>query len=296
MRTLQIHLFGNFRLCQDSLSQDTRVIPNVQALLALLLLQPGQMHSRDKIASLLWNDCSEDQARSCLNTALWRLRKILEPRGIPAGTYLLSLPSGEVGFNFKSDSWVDVLEFEDKVQLIIQGACKAASLEDIHTLEKVMGLYNQDLLEGFYFDWVLKERERLYLMHLDAMYFLLDFYRNQNEYPKAIRWGQQILLADPLREDVHRSLMRLYAENGQRALAIRQYQVCESVLNMELGIEPMPETRDVYEKIVGKQSKDASPGKNTALANTNLRQVRSAMEYIYRAQRDLQEVLARLDK
>jgi DNA-binding SARP family transcriptional activator len=296
MSKLRIHLFGNFRLCRGSSSQDTRVIPNVQSLLALLLLQPGKMHSRDKIASLLWNDCSEDQAHSCLNTTLWRLRKVLEPKGIPAGTYLLSLSSGELGFNFQSDYWVDVLEFEDKIQPIVHTPCTSADLNRIQTLEEAIELYNPDLLEGFYFDWVLKERERLYLTYLDTMYYLLGFYQNHNEYTKAIRWGQQIILTDPLREDVHRNLMRLYTENGQRALAIRQYRICENVLNMELGIEPMLETRDVYENIVGKQSKHESVGKAPGSAGAALRQVRSAMDYIHLAQKDLREVMAQLDK
>jgi DNA-binding SARP family transcriptional activator len=254
------------------------------------------MHCRDKIASLLWNDCSEDQAHSCLNTALWRLRKILEPRGIPAGTYLLSAPSGEVGFNFQSDHWVDALEFENKVELILQDACTSATQESIHALENVIALYQQDLLEGFYFDWVLKERERLYLMYLDAMYYLLSFYQHHDEHTKAIRWGQQILLADPLREDVHRNLMRLHAENGNRALAVRQFRICEKILNMELGIEPMPETQDVYEGIMGKQTQPFPTRQDSGAARETVQSVRSAMDYIDLAQKDLREVLSQLDK
>ena len=59
----------------------------------------------------------------------------------------------------------------------------------------------------------------------------------------ALRCGQQILTLDPLREDVHRELIRLHLRRGHRALALHQYEQCRAVLDDELGVEPMEETR-----------------------------------------------------
>jgi Bacterial transcriptional activator domain len=47
---------------------------------------------------------------------------------------------------------------------------------------------------------------------------------------------------DPLREDAHRRLIRLYAETGRRADALRQYDVCVRNLKDDLGVEPLVET------------------------------------------------------
>lgn len=276
--------------------EEIRIIPNVQTLLALLLIQPGRMYSRNSIASLLWAEFSEEQAHSCLNTALWRLRKILEPKGVPAGTYLISTSNGEVGFNFHSNHWVDVIEFERIIQHITNIEHTSASTDDIHRLEQAVALYNADLLEGCYYDWVIRERERLHLSYTEALYYLLNFHKCHNEYAKAIRWGQQILLLDPLREDVHRSLMRLYAENGQRALAVRQYRYCQSILETELGIEPMPDTRMVYYKVLGRQLAEIPRAEDSAQIDETMASLHSAMDSIRRAQQDLQEALARLDK
>ena len=54
---------------------------------------------------------------------------------------------------------------------------------------------------------------------------------------------------DPLRETAHRALMRLYADMGDRALALRQYQSCCDVLDAELGVEPETKTQRLYEEI-----------------------------------------------
>ena len=274
--------------------EEIRIIPNVQTLLAFLLIQPGRIYSRNNIASLLWAECSEEQAHSCLNTALWRLRKVLEPNGVPAGTYLISTSNGELGFNFSGDYWVDVIEFERTIQHATNIEFTSISTIDIHRLEQAVVLYRADLLEGCYDDWVIRERERLHLSYVEALYYLLNFYQYHKEYAKAIRWGQQILLVDPLREDVHRSIMRLYTENGQRALAVRQYQYCQKILETELGIEPMPETRLVYYKVLGGQQAECP--KDSAQIDETMASLKSAMDSIRRAQQDLQEALAHLDK
>ena len=296
MGILRIHLFGIFRLYRDSLHQEIRVIPNVQSLLGLLLSQSGRMFSRDKLANLLWGECAEEQAHSCLNTALWRLRKVLESQGVPAGTCLRSTANGELGFNCMDDCWVDVIEFEKTIQDATTVGYRSASTDEIFAIEQAVGLYNEDFLEGCYHDWVLRERERLHLIYMDALYYLLSFNQYHREYEKAIRWGQQILLVDPLREDVHRDLMRLYTENGQRALAVRQYQHCRKILEAELSIGPMPETQLVYDEILGKQRARVSRIEDYAQIGETVESLQNAMEYIYRAQQDLQDALARLNK
>ncbi len=296
MSTLHIHLLGTFRLYQDLSLKEIRVIPNVQTLLTLLLVQRGRLYSRDKIASLLWDEASEEQAHSCLNTTLWRLRKILEPSGVAAGSYLISTPNGELGFNMTVDCWVDMIEFEKKAQHMTNITCGSASLNDIQQLEQAVSMYNGDLLEGCYYDWLLRERERLNLAYIEALYYLLSFYQYHKEYAKAIHWGQQILLVDPLREDVHRDLMRLYTENGQRALAVRQYHCCQKILKTDLGINPMIETQKVYETILGNQNKEAFFVQDRVSLGETLRHVRDAMECIYQAQQDLKEALSRLER
>ena len=60
----------------------------------------------------------------------------------------------------------------------------------------------------------------------------------QSSFGDALRCGRLILLSDPLREHIHRDLMRLYAANGQRSQAIQQYHTCAEVLRAELGLAP----------------------------------------------------------
>ncbi len=55
-----------------------------QALLAYLALPPGRAHPREKLATLLWGDMADAQARGNLRHALSRIRKAL-PRTARSG-------------------------------------------------------------------------------------------------------------------------------------------------------------------------------------------------------------------
>ena len=71
----------------------------------------------------------------------------------------------------------------------------------------------------------------------------------RREYDDAIHYARLVLAVDELREDVHRDLMRYLVCNGQRALALRQFEVCRAALRRELAIQPMNETMAVYRQI-----------------------------------------------
>ena len=126
----------------------------------------------------------------------------------------------------------------------------AAQPEEISAMESGIALYKGDLLEGVYDDWAIRAREHERLLYLSSLAYLLQYHHEQQNYKKSLGYGQRILTVDPLREEIHREMMRLYLEIGQRAQAIRQYEDCRTNLLMELGIAPMEETQALYKQIV----------------------------------------------
>lgn len=250
MGILQVGLFGNVRVSHNEGSTEVQLTRENQGLLAYLLLQRSKLHPRDVLADMFWGENSPEKARGSLNTALWKLKKALEPEGIPAGTYLKKSNRGDVGFNKDSPYWLDVEVFEDGLNRILLCPFETLRKTYIADLEKYLSLYKGELLEGFYSDWVLHERERLRTLYLKSLIYLLQYYKFHGIYEKAIAYGQEVLELDPLREEIHREVMRLYVENGQRPLAIRQFENCRSILAKELDILPMRDTQELYAQIV----------------------------------------------
>ena len=179
MSALQISLFGGVRIFHDGQPSPVKVTHTTQALLAYLLLQRHRSHCRVVLAGVLWGEHSEERARSCLSTALWRLRYALEPEGIPRGTYLVTMPTGEVGFNRESDYWLDVAVFEAQAGRVLARPVQVMEAADAVELEHALPLYAGDLLEGFYDDWALREQERLRGLYLNSLAQLMRYYHDR---------------------------------------------------------------------------------------------------------------------
>jgi len=211
-----------------------------RALLAYLAVHRGKPHLRDKLASLLWGDSGEVRARTSLRRSLASLRKTFAA----AASSSLLIEGRAVTLNPEAVE-VDVWTFE---RLIAEGTPAA--------LERAVALYQGELLDGFdltvaaFEDWLVAERERLRELALEALAKLLRYQVDTGPAEPAIQTALRLLALDPLRETVHRTLMRLYTRQGRRANALRQYQVCVAVLQRELGVEPEPKTREVYQEVL----------------------------------------------
>lgn len=301
MGVLRISLLGGVHLAHPPYSSETesKVSHTVQALLAYLLLQHHRSHSRDVLSGLFWGEHRQDQARSCLSTTLWRLRGILEPVGVPRGTYLVTTPIGEVSFNWASDYWLDVAVFEEQVGRALAQPGDAMTAIRVHELQAALQLYKGELLEGFYDDWALRERERLRTLYLSSLQRLMGYYQQHGTYAETLACGQLILQCEPLREDVHHEMMRLHSAHGQRALAVRQYEVCRDLLAMELDIAPLGETQTLYEQIIlqdGSHAAAATESDAPTDLQQALHQVRAAMQGLDEARQRLQLAVHRVEQ
>jgi len=249
MALLEIGLLGEFQLRSADGRQPDLPGRKERALLAILALPPGQTRSREKLAGLLWSERSERQSRDSLKQALLKLKRSLN--GEANGP--LQADRDSVMLDGQAVT-VDAVEFE---RLVREGTTTS--------LAQAMALYRGDLLEGTeprdagFEEWLTIERQRLRDLAREGLSTLLDRYRAEGERDRAGTVARRLLLIDPLREAAHRSLMQIYAEQGDTALALKQYQICRSALQDELGEKPEPETEKLYREIRSKRSVSRHP-------------------------------------
>jgi DNA-binding SARP family transcriptional activator len=298
MGVLYIALFGSHVSVVREGETPVKLTRAMQNLLAYLLLQRQRLHSREVLLDLFWKELNQKQARGCLNTALWRLRKVLEPPEIPFGTYLVTTSSGEVGFNHESEYWLDVAIFESQVERITALPVEAILPGEAEDLSQALGLYKGELLEGVYDDWAIQEREYLRRLYLNGLSHLMAYYFNQKAYSRAQQYGQAILRIDPLREEIHRRLMRLYIEAGDRAQAAVQYETCRKILEVELGIEPMEETQALYSGLLAssRDRPDPEPTSGSTGLQDAVNQLQQATHRFEDAQQQLQHAIHLLER
>jgi DNA-binding SARP family transcriptional activator len=207
------------------------------SLFARLLLNDGRPIDRHRLADLVGQDCPDEAARKRLNTAVWRLRRALEPQGAPRDSVLAA--SGHA-ISVSCQAWVDAVEFELACAHLPDPREWTAA--DAERVSYGLDLYQGGFLDGFTSEWALAERGRLADLHLTALVRLAQWHRMHGARERVIDMARRAVAVEPLREDLHRLLMQAYVEAGLPELAVTQLGRCRAILAEELGVEPLPET------------------------------------------------------
>jgi DNA-binding SARP family transcriptional activator len=249
---LRVRLLGTGQVSYRDQAVDG--FPNQQCylLLSYLLLNRHRPHHRERLAAVFWGDYPTASSRKHLRNVLWRLRSALQSVGVLVDDYL-TVDEDSVSFRCSSQYWLDVEDFERAVARCQDLEGERLTAEQATCLEEAIAVYVGDLLEGVYEDWCLHDRERLRLLYLNTLSKLLAFHERHGAYECGLAYGNRILACDPIREKVHRQVMRLYWLLGERGEALTQYKCCVQILREELGIAPAERTRLLYQQMVSNQ-------------------------------------------
>jgi len=208
-------------------------------LLARLLLSRGRPIRREAIAAELWNDFDPSGARRRLNTALYRLRKQIEPNS-NRPSFVISTSATELLFDVTQDYWLDVEDFERIVERCLSPRPLGAA--DVEMFTSGLDRYESSLCEALDGEWLAPERRRLANLHVQAMSVLGTRHLQDNNPNEALRLAQRAMRLEPLREDLHRLVIRALAATGDRSGALMAFETCKRMLADELDINPLPET------------------------------------------------------
>jgi WD40 repeat protein/DNA-binding SARP family transcriptional activator len=226
--------------------------------LALLyyLAVTARSHSRYALAGLLWGDMPESNALAGLSRSLSELRKNV-------GAHLDITPQS-IAFNRESPYWMDLEVFEINIRSVLSDPHHSITPERVTSLREVIDLYRGDFLEGFYVRKALVfeermslERERLRMLALQGLHVLVAYDIQQGAYAEGIEYASRLLALEPTQEETHVQLMQLLALSGQRSAALRQFEICRSLLAEELGVEPDIKTVALFENIRNGKYPDA---------------------------------------
>ena len=248
MAYLTLQLLGGFDARLDSVSSVEFSSRKARALLAYLARHPGQRHSREKLAALLWGNSGDEQARDSVRQTLVLLRKSL---GHAETACVVN--DGDAIYLNPDQVEVDVARFD--------ALCRQATPD---ALDRATAICQGEFLDGFIvkeesFDaWLHAERAQLNERRQEALHSLLDHYGGNGDADRGIQVAVCLLAIDPLQEGVHRALMRFYLAADRRGAALRQYQICREVLHEDLGIVPEPETEKLHQQLLG-QDRTAEP-------------------------------------
>ena len=242
--SLRVNLLGCF-----AVGVADRLVPEgawrlrrAKSLIKLLALSPAHRAHRGRAAELLWPDRNLGVAVRNLTQVTYVARRALDVVGDNRGR---SLVLRDEMLALEGPLEIDVEVFE-------VAAAAAAGGDDVEICYRALDLYGGELLPEDRFEaWTGARRDSVREAYLGLLVRLAEL---QADDLAAIEAFERAVVEDPLHEAAHRGLMRRFVAVGRQQQALAQYQRLRRTLRAELAAEPDPQTRRLYQEILGGQA------------------------------------------
>ncbi len=196
--------------------------------------------TRAEICQAFWPELPLDQAVNVFHVTKRRLHKAL-------GLDVLVHEGGRYRINPALNLQYDVLEF---VGSLVEARSRSGP-EAAEHWQYAIERYRGDYLQGYDVPWVVARRADFREGYLEALTQLARLREAEGRDEVALGLFLRAVGEAPNREDLHREVIRLYGKLGRRSEAAEHYHRLEEDFRARYGIEPSPETRAVYQEVVG---------------------------------------------
>ncbi len=233
---LTLYLLGAPQITLDGL--ELHLARRKSRAILYYLAAQAEAVTREGLLSLFWPDLPRPAARQTLRTTLHGLKQVLGEAILVQGERLA----------LDENVWVDVNEFT--------GQLGGPNLSE-EQLTAALALYRGEFLQDFslpetqaFEDWLLVERQRYFRLAVRGLEALSAAQQARQDYHAALDSLERALAFDPLQEDLQREAIRLHYLAGDRPAAIRRYDELRRLLDEQMGVPPMVETRALYDAIL----------------------------------------------
>jgi DNA-binding SARP family transcriptional activator len=204
---------------------------------------------KETLIEAFWGEAELDAIEKNFHPTISHVRKALNSRQTLKQNFLL-YRDGSYQLNPELTYSIDTEEFSYFVAEAEKAYRDKENDRLWENIEAAHRLYRGDFMAGIYEDWAEELRGFYREQHARILKSMAKFAFREKSWTKALGFASEILREDPFREDIHALIMRVYAAQNKRTAAKEQYNKLQKLLKEELGVEPAPETRRVYQEIL----------------------------------------------
>jgi DNA-binding SARP family transcriptional activator len=222
--------------------------PKQRIVLSILLASAGRPVPTPSLMERLWGEELPRTARNALYTYVAQLRSSLASLG-------LKLDKQRNGYILRVDPRaVDLHRFQEFIAVAKRGA---EETDELDSLVQALELYCGEPLDGLSGPWVDTLRAGLAAERRWALIRRNHILLRQGRPAEILGELGQAAKAQPLDELLAEQLIVALYCSGQRAAALCHYHQVRSVLVEELGVDPGPSLRAVYQQLL--EDKQGAP-------------------------------------
>ncbi len=250
--TLDAKLLGSFEISINSCLITEISSQKARGLFAYLLLENQRAHARSTLAAIFWPDVPEQTALHNLRQALTTIKKSISE--CINNVEIFTSDRDSLGFNEKVAIHVDVLEFENKIQTLIDHHNGRQSRGfPINQLKRTMDQCTGQLLplltlpdSDLFEDWLTLKRERIDRFLVLGCSILLKYHEDRCEWVDARKIAEKLVKIAPWDEDLHSRLIQIFLQSSQPNAALNHYHSAVRYLKNNLEIDPGVLLKNAY--------------------------------------------------
>jgi DNA-binding SARP family transcriptional activator len=248
---LRIYLTGRISIESGTTLVRERDLAGRQGRLAFAFLAAERHRpvGREELTSVVWSDAQPREIDVALNAIFSKLRTALKRAGL-SGSDSIEARSGIIQMRLPSDAWIDIEHAANAIDEA-EGALRAGDTRRAWGEANVAVIIaRRPFLADEDAPWIEGRRAKLRSLAVRGLHALSQISAMNGEPALAVQHAAEVVELEPFRETGYRHLMRLHAQMGNRAEALRVFGKCRELLREELGADPSQETEAAFLEIL----------------------------------------------
>ncbi|MEC2343100.1 response regulator [Paenibacillus barengoltzii] len=224
-----IRCFGGFDITKKTQVPVHFPTAKAEELFAYMLVHRNTTISKWTICDNLWPDISSpENVMHKLHVTMHRMKKTLQEAGIQ-----VRISSLKGYYQMECEESCDYFQFEQRVSREL-----SADQGNPEALMKMLGLYKGPLFAHRDYPWCEEERERMFRYFATASKRVAKWYQERMQYPQASEVLHALILHDPIDEEAHEMLLRMYLNLQDKHSFLAHYEKVKKTYSEELGTFP----------------------------------------------------------
>ena len=234
--------------------------PKWRTVLAVLLLQAGQVVSTDRLISEVWPEERPARASNSISIYVLRLRRLI---GDPDGKVLVTRYPGYQLLVTADD--IDAGRFARLASEGRQALSAGKSQRAADLLDQALSLWHgsRALADVPASPLVSAEAGGLEEARIEALELRIQAELACGRQAQVVAELHRLLVDHPIREGMWALLMRALYSSGRQAEALGAYARAREVIADELGVEPSAELRQLHQQMLQADGGPGRPGSAT---------------------------------
>ena len=206
---------------------------------------------QENFFGILWNDKECDNPVKALQNLVYRLRMLLDYKGINKDCEsIINFSQGCYSWNNESDYWTDVDEFEEIYKKANVAQANDDFINAIELYQMALMLYKGDYLcEDSYNEWVMPVRNYYHRIYMDIISRLTKILKHYGRTEDILKVCEEALMIQPFEESLHVIYIETLIGVGNMKQAQKQYEYVTSMIYEEMGAKPSTALRKLYSQI-----------------------------------------------